>query len=966
MATTPAARHHGCAPRRHRPVRPPKALVARSLPVHTPPSKPAATALPPADRASGDDAGAPVPAAAATATPAAATATTGPWQLLREAGACLHPAVTALQDRVDADDGPTWLAAALANQPGAGDELAQLVVDALRAAAAPDDRAGATAAALDRDVLAQVWRILAQHAPTPAADVACRALLASEPAGASAFAPAAAAARTAPQRVGKYDLLRPIGLGASGTVYEGRHADNGRFAAVKVLRLEAWDPHHVERFRDEARIVAQLDHPAIVRVLDSGVEEFGGIAVPYLVAELVRGQRFTTATAHWPLPDVLRAFGVVCAAVAHAHQRGVLHRDLKSSNILVDDAGGPHLLDFGIARMVDGRTRGTTQTGMLLGTPSAMSPEQAAGAPVDATAEVWSLGALLFESLAGVPPHDLTGRTGMSALRRIAEDRPRRLDALRPDLPHDVVAVVHKALATDRRERYAAVTLLADDVQRLLAGDPVAARPPTAWRVLRHVARRHRRLAVATAVVLATALVGIAAVTTSWWHEQQARRQTVAAMEQTLQFAGRLVELATPSADMRRLLADALTPVANPDLDAAPDATLRVEGRLREHLGDLACRTGDMAAARDQRRRALALEQARHARGADNDGDLARALVKLADVDRPTDPDRAHGGYEAAHALLAAIAARPDATLPQLDDLGWSHERLAAAAIQQQDWPRAETHLTARIELARRLLAQQPDGLRHYGLACGLIVYSHAVDAMAPHADSTRVPALAREACELFRGAIAADPARVAFLDGGIGAHLWWAEMQRAGNQPAGALATVEHTRAWLQTLRAGDPARPGLGALEVRRIRLTIACLDHLGEHRRAADEAQALVAAWHDPALQVVWSAEPPGHRALDARCAWLAGWRAGDEALRRRAAEAMRTACAQLPQDAPSVIALATYAAWAAPTDRPFAEQILATARAWLADITARELATAEAHAAVAMAAAAIAAPGPPHER
>jgi hypothetical protein len=623
--------------------------------------------------------------------------------------------------------------------------------------------------------------------------------------------------------------------------------------------------------------------------------------------------------------------------------------------VLVDDAGLPHLLDFGIARMVEDRTVEATRTGLLLGTPTAMSPEQAAGSPVDARSEVWSLGALLFESLSGVPPHDLAGLAGVATLRRIAEDAPRRLEELRPDLPRDVIAVVHKALATDRRDRYGSVQLLLDDVHRLCAGDPVAARPPTAWRLLGHLARRHRLLTASVAAVLATAVGGGAAVTNSWLQTEQARVEGVAAMERTLGFAGRLVEMTTPSAELRNLLEDSLAPLAELDPDSAPEARLRVAARLREHLGDLECRGGNEEAARNQRQRALVIEQALRARGVDNRGELARALVKLADLDRPVDADRAQAAYLAAHDLLAAVAAAPDAALHQLDDLGWSHERLAQAAIQRQDWRAADSHVAERIALARRLLARQPDGMRHFGLACGLITQVHVINGRAQAANTdTRIPTLVREACEHYRCAIAKDPERVAFLTPAVDAHFCLAGIELANDHPADALAILEQFQPWLRRLLANPLDKKPVGLIELRRLLLTIDCRTRIGDHRAAAEQGSALLAALPQPVVHTAWLAQPPAWRAMAERTVWLAGWRAADAPLLAEAGARLRAALEHLPRDAASVEALATFAQWSASADRLQAEQVLATAQEWGRRLPDDDPATVAAQAAVATAA------------
>ncbi|MCC6784951.1 MAG: protein kinase [Planctomycetes bacterium] len=877
----------------------------------------------------------------------------GPWQLLRDAGACLHPAVAALQARVDAEDGTSWLAAAVAGN-GDGSSDARLVADALFCARRAEARAPTLGAGPDREVLPQIWSILAEHAPAPAAELAAAALAALD---SDRVAPQSTA-KDEPRRVGRYELLRPIGIGASGTVHEGRHGDNGLHAAVKLLRLDAWDPVQVERFREEARIIARLEHPSIVKVLDSGVEEIGGFAVPYLVSELVRGRRFTQATTGWPLTALLRTFAAVCDAVVHAHERGVLHRDLKSSNVLVDDAGIPHLLDFGIARMVEERGACSTQTGLLLGTPTAMSPEQAGGAAVDACSEVWSLGALLFESLTGVPPHDLEGLSGIAALRRVAEAEPRRLEALRPDLPRDVLAVLGKALAGNRHDRYATVQLLLDDVHRLAAGDPVSARPPTLWRALGHLARRHRLLAVSATIVLATVIAGIVAISAAWLRAEQARVDSVAAMERTLGFAGRLVEMATPSAELRRLLEDSLAPVADQDVPSSDDARLRVEARLREYLGDLEHRSGKDEEARRQRQRCLELERSLQQRGSGNRSDLARALIKLADLDRVRDPDAAGARFVEAHELLAAIAAEPNATLPEIDDLGWSQERLAVEAIRRKDWPDAERLLTERIDLARRLLARQSDGLRHYALASGLLTRVDVINesSTVPGTDP-RLSDLYREACDHCRAAIDLDPERMAFLEKGVAAHIWRATHQLTQGQPGEAIVTAECTRPWLRALRQIDPSNRQSNQLELSRLRVTAASHSRRGDHGHAAEQYSLLYDALGEPWLRAAWEMWPPGHRVRIERDAWLAGWQVGDEALLREVATGLLDSLEHLSTDSSSTTALATLAQWHESRDPSRAVRLLLTARQFLAGLPVDEPSRAAADAAVTQAARAL---------
>lgn len=852
----------------------------------------------------------------------------GPWPLLQEAQACLDPDVEALRLRTDAPDGCQWLTEILGGIRQQDSPAARLACQAA-AMAAQFAREPAAPPPGDRlEVLLQAWAVLAEHAPPMVSELATQAIVASDLARAAA---SRCETPVEPRRAGKYDLLQVIGRGASGTVHEARHRDNGKPGAVKLLRIDVWDPAQVERFREEARIIARLQHPSIVGLLDSGVEEIGGVAVPFLVSELVRGRCFSDATAGWPLVALLRTFAAVCSAVVHAHERGILHRDLKSHNVLVDDCGQPHLLDFGIAKMVEGQDPRRTHSGLLLGTPTAMSPEQAAGAPVDECSEVWSLGALLFEGLTGVPPHDLTGLAGASVLRRIAEQEPRKLAALRPDLPRDAIAVVGKALASDRRERYPKVQLLLDDVHRLAAGDPVVARPPSAWRMLRQLARRHRGLATTLVAILITLVGGGTTVAVFWWRADAARIESLLAMERTLGFAGRLVEMATPSDDLRRLLEDAISPIAGQNLWTADIARLRVESRLREYLGDLEHRSGNGPAARRERCRVRDIEMGLLQRGAGNRADFARALVKLGDLDRTERPEDAQAAFAQAHSLLLAAAAQPEASTELIDDLGWSYERMAVEAVRLQRWADARRLLLERLASARVLLLRHPDGLRHYGLASGLSTMLDLVE-MDPtrELDPGAVRALLEEACGEIGLAIATDPERNAFLSLGVLLHCRAVFSALAADDLLAAATRVAQLGRWLDTLMAaGTPPAPAV--LSVMRAH------DSLGRH--FADRGDQAQANHHfEGAIALAETGEEVARRggaspavlAAFRRAAWLAALHSGNQvSIDRQAARILEVVdnLQAAPESADALIALGR---WSLPRAPQQARELLATAR------------------------------------
>ncbi|MCA8976390.1 MAG: serine/threonine protein kinase [Planctomycetes bacterium] len=197
------------------------------------------------------------------------------------------------------------------------------------------------------------------------------------------------------RRIGSYDLLGQIGRGGSGVVYRARHANTGHSAALKLVRIDALSTGSAVRFQKEARIVGALNHPGIVRVFDSGVHDDGVLRLPWIATELVEGSRFPGEPAGQPRDRLLGTFVAVCDAVAHAHARGVLHRDLKPQNVLVDADGNPHVVDFGIAKVLDSASGGSTQGGDLLGTPAYMAPEIARWGAVAASyaSDIWSLGA---------------------------------------------------------------------------------------------------------------------------------------------------------------------------------------------------------------------------------------------------------------------------------------------------------------------------------------------------------------------------------------------------------------------------------------------------------------------------------------------------------------------------------------------------------------------------------------------
>ncbi|MGD2115588.1 MAG: serine/threonine-protein kinase, partial [Acidobacteriota bacterium] len=330
-------------------------------------------------------------------------------------------------------------------------------------------------------------------------------------------------------RLGPYRILRPLGRGGSGCVYLAEQCAGGlrRRVAVKVLSPGVNAREVLERFRTEGRILARLRHAHIATLYDAGITPAGR---PYFALEWVEGSpidRYCRERA-LPLRDRLAIFLQVCSAVRYAHQNLVIHRDLKPGNILVDGRGEPRLLDFGIAKLLGGERAGgpgTTHPWVRPMTPEYASPEQILGEPVTTVSDVYCLGVLLFELLAGEHPHAAVERSPYALQRRICEEDPERPSAVAGrrhragsegarsrgpgarrarQLRGELDAIVLTAMARRPEDRYGSVSELADDVRRYLEGYPVRARRPGA--IVRGVKllRRHLREAVAAALVLLT------------------------------------------------------------------------------------------------------------------------------------------------------------------------------------------------------------------------------------------------------------------------------------------------------------------------------------------------------------------------------------------------------------------------------------------------------------------------------
>jgi serine/threonine-protein kinase len=291
----------------------------------------------------------------------------------------------------------------------------------------------------------------------------------------------------------RYDVQARLGEGATAVVYRAWDRDLRRPVALKLLRESAgFSEVGRQRFRREAQAAAGLTHPNVITVHDAGEVE-GRL---YLVMEIVEGKPLSDSLRNptLPLQDRVRLIEGAARGVAAAHEKGIVHRDLKPQNVLVAAGGVPKVADFGLAHMVDSTTA-LTRTGTTLGTPLYMSPEQVEGRSRDITprTDVWALGAMLYETLAGAPP--FVGETQMEIYQKISRHDP----APQQSMPRDLETVALKALEKEPSRRYSSAREFADDLRRYLDGQAIAARRPPRW------VRGWKRLSRSRAVIVVTA-----------------------------------------------------------------------------------------------------------------------------------------------------------------------------------------------------------------------------------------------------------------------------------------------------------------------------------------------------------------------------------------------------------------------------------------------------------------------------
>ncbi|MHC4993395.1 MAG: serine/threonine-protein kinase, partial [Planctomycetota bacterium] len=390
-------------------------------------------------------------------------------------------------------------------------------------------------------------------------------------------------------QVDEYRVIRRIAAGGMGVVYEACQEHPPRRVALKVIRPGMSSLRALRRFEHEA---------------DAGTFQTGHGPQPFFAMELIDGQPLLefASTQDLDTGGRLELFARVCDAAHYAHQRGVIHRDLKPGNILVEPSGQPKILDFGVARLTDTDLLTTTlhtAAGELLGTLPYMSPEQLAGSPdaMDIRSDVYSLGVTLYELLSGRLPYDVRDKLVPEAARIVQDQEPTPLSSVSRQLRGDVDTLVAKALEKDKTRRYQSAAELASDIRRYLNNEPIEARPASAIYQIRKFARRHR-LPMAAASTILLAMIAATAVSIRFAaQEAQARQaaqreresaltarqqadQTAAFLEQTLAGIDPAVARGADTRLLRELLDDSAARIEQ-ELAGQPE----VEASLRETIG---------------------------------------------------------------------------------------------------------------------------------------------------------------------------------------------------------------------------------------------------------------------------------------------------------------------------------------------------------------------------------------------
>lgn len=520
-----------------------------------------------------------------------------------------------------------------------------------------------------------------------------------------------------------YEVIREIGRGGMGIVYEARQTGLGRVVALKVLRsgLLATESER-RRFLNEAEAVARLDHPAIVPIYEARNSQ----GLHFYCMRRVGGTALDHKLKEGPLrpTEAARLVARIARAVDEAHRHGVLHRDVKPANILVDEDGESYLTDFGLARRIDADGPDATRSGAVLGTPAYMSPEQAEGRIGDLTTatDVFGLGGVLYAALTGRAPH--VGSSFFDTLDHVRKIPPEPPSRINRDVPRDLESVCLKCLEKDPHRRYASARELAEDLARWLEGSPTLARPVSVYSRGRMWARRHPLPAALASALGAAVLLGVIGVGWQWREAERQRRHALRLLDYV---SNRLLAQASTELNPQgsnvtvREVLDRQAAMIGGEFQGEPET----EGPLREVIGNAYHSLGVLDVAEKQLRRALELIE-------ESDGKESQAAIRVA-----TRLGRLMGdkqAYTEAEKLLSQAREAAGRVLGPDDPTTLeASARLGAVYLAEGKADQAEPMLSKALEIRRRVLpVDHPDTLRSVNDLCRLAVSTGRFEVAGP------------------------------------------------------------------------------------------------------------------------------------------------------------------------------------------------------------------------------------------
>jgi eukaryotic-like serine/threonine-protein kinase len=527
--------------------------------------------------------------------------------------------------------------------------------------------------------------------------------------GVLAWSPAQA--EPEPTSIGPYTILGVLGEGGMGRVYEAQQASPKRSVALKVIRAGFGTSEGLHRFAREAEMLAQLKHAGIAQVYESGVApDNHGTPRRFLAMELVRGEPLLhhAESAKLSLDERVELLARVADAVQHAHQRGVIHRDLKSANILIEPVAGdrigqPKVLDFGVARLqegADGARSMVTEAGRIIGTLAYMSPEQITGdaRQVDTRSDVYALGVLGYQLLSGKPPLPIGESSLADAARLIRDVEPTRLGSVARGCRGDLETIIAKAMEKDRERRYSGAGELAADLRRHLRDEAITARPPTTMYQLSRFARRNRAVVAAATLALVALVVGLVVSTVQYSRASRAAARSDHVAKLLKGMIGGINPRVAQARDtvLLKEIVDTTASTLGTTLESEPG----VESELRGVLGEVYYSIGEFDKAIEQNR--IAIERGEAAYGRQSAA-VAAGLMRLSQaLNNARQQDQAISTAEECVAITRALKGSEHA------DTG---EALAVlgAAQRRKDLPRSLHSFAEGAAICER--AAGPDAL---------------------------------------------------------------------------------------------------------------------------------------------------------------------------------------------------------------------------------------------------------------